>query len=216
MNNKIPFRLPPKGALDPIDCDDPLIFYHRPLVGSLYRKRIAQALSLLTPPYESILEIGYGSGVLMPTLSTISKSVSGIDLNADPRKVTSRLRRMGVNVSLSKGDIVMAGYPDASFDLIVAISIFEHVPDLKMVLDKVFRLLRDGGHLLVGMPRVDSLMNMLFHLIGYHDIKAHHFNDHAQFLLAADKMFRLEGFRRIPEYLPLSWGLYFNMLFKRA
>ena len=79
--------MPPKGTFQPNNADDPLPYYYKPFIGSIYRSRIEQGLNLLTPPYESILEMGYGSGLLLPSLSDMCNSLSGIDLNSNPKQV---------------------------------------------------------------------------------------------------------------------------------
>lgn len=213
---KVLFRLPPKHALQPNGPDDPLPYYYHPLVGPLYRRRVAQALALLKPPYESILELGYGSGILLPSLSAIGAAVHGIDIESDPAKVSSNLARLGVHVQLARGDIRHTSYADQSFDLIVAISVFEHLHELESVADEAFRLLKPSGQLLVGMPRVDRLMERLFPLIGYYNIRSHHVANYRQLLEAARSRFDLVRLTTMPRLLPKSAGLYFNMLFRKA
>ncbi len=211
------FRLPPKGALEAGGPSDPLPSYYRPIAGPLYRGRINLVLSLLRPPYESILELGYGSGVLMPSLAAISRSVHGIDLDADPQQVQARLAGLGVQAALARGD---AGgplpFPDGRFDLIVAVSIFEHIADVRPVVREVTRLLRPGGELLVGMPRVDKLMEVLFPLLGYRNIQDHHVTTYQEFLAAARDHLRLVTFATMPRWTPAWAGLYYGMLLKKS
>ena len=66
----------------PNDEHDPLPYYYRPLTGWLYRKRLTMALSLLPPrtPRQHVLEVGVGSGILIPTLSAAFGSYTGTDL----------------------------------------------------------------------------------------------------------------------------------------
>lgn len=211
----INFKLPAKGALKQNGPDDPLSLYYHPLAGYLYRERIRQGLSLLKPPYDSILEIGYGSGILMPTLVSVGRSVSGIDINSDPLDVAHNLLGMGVSVSLQKGDIFSARYLDESFDLIVAISIIEHIDDVEGFTKKVCALLRPGGHFLAGMPKVGGFMNAAFRMIGYRDMESRHVSSHKRFLEAADGLFSLIGADRMPSRIPAGLSIYFNMLFSK-
>jgi len=215
LSKKNSFSLPLKGALETMGFDDPLRFYYHPLVGFLYRARIEQALSLLTPPYESILEIGYGSGIMLPTLACIGKNISGVDIDSDPAKVTSNLEKIGISVSLKRGDVCSVDYADESFDLIVAISMLEHLENIEQLINKVFRLLRPGGHFLVGMPRKGGVMEAAFWALGY-NAKEHHVTDRAQLLKAINGFFKLVSSKRVPQWLPVSAGLYFNMLFSKA
>src|SRR3989344_4579343 len=120
MNNKIKFILPPKNLFMPNDSvDDPLPYYYRPLIGFLYRQRIQNGLGLLETPYESILEFGYGSGLLLPTLHSLCKNLSAIDKVSEPSRARSALDTLNLVVDLKKGDIAEANYQPNSFDLIV-------------------------------------------------------------------------------------------------
>ena len=209
------FRLPPAGAFQANGPDDPLPYYYKPLVGSIYRVRIEQALSLLSPPYHDILELGYGSGILLPSLCRMADSVSGIDLTSDPDKVGANLAAQGLSCRLVKGDVADDFFQEESFDLIVAISIFEHIADLAPVLERMHDLLRPSGQLLVGMPRVDKLMEKAFRLIGFSNINDHHVTDYKTCLKTARNGFELLAGAHVPALLPSFAGLYFNLLFKK-
>lgn len=210
------FNLPPQGALQPNDDQhDPLPYYYKPVVGALYRRRIECGLELLSPPYESILELGYGSGLLMPTLAQIGGRIAGVDICSDPARVGAALEKLGVKASLKQGDICSMDYPGDSFDLVVAFSIFEHVADPVPALKAIRRILRPGGHLLVGMPRVDKFMARLFPLIGYRVIEEHHVSNHRDFAVHATRLFDPAGFKTMPSFVPSWAALYFNMLFRK-
>jgi SAM-dependent methyltransferase len=213
---RVTFRLPPKGVLESSGPSDPLRSYYQPVAGPLYRGRIELVLSLLSPPYDTILELGYGSGVLMPTLASIGRAVYGLDLDADPQAVGDRLARLGVRPTLLRGDAAAAPFPEARFDLIVAVSIFEHIADLRPVVGSVRRLLKPGGHLLVGMPRVDQMMERLFPLLGYRNINDVHVTTYRQFLKVAEGQLELVRIASLPRWLPAWGGLYYGMLLRRA
>ncbi len=214
-HNKPLFQLPEQGIFQANGPDDPLPYYYKPLIGSIYRARIEQALSLLSPPYDSILELGYGSGILLPSLCALGNSISGIDLQSDPEKINFCLEKVGVRCSLIQGDVADDYFEEGSFDLIVAISIFEHISDLAPVFERMHTLLRPSGQLLVGMPRVDHFMTRAFSLIGFGNIDDHHVTDHITCKQVAAEKFELVASSHIPSMLPGVFGLYFNMLFQK-
>src|SRR5664279_3169904 len=72
--------LPPVGTLKANDQHDPLPYYYRPWVGWLYRKRLGMGLDLLPAGGAKILEVGVGSGILVPTLSSHFPRYTGTDL----------------------------------------------------------------------------------------------------------------------------------------
>jgi len=209
------FLLPEQGIFQANGPDDPLPYYYKPLVGSIYRARIEQALSLLRPPYDSILELGYGSGILLPSLCAIGNSVSGVDLQSDPEKINLCLEKVGVRCNLIQGDVADGYFEEGSFDLIVAISIFEHISNLAPVFERMHTLLRPSGQLLVGMPRVDRFMEKAFGLIGFKNINDHHVTDYKTCKQAAVGKFEFVASSHIPSMMPESFGLYFNMLFQK-
>lgn len=213
MNKR--FHLPTQGVLKPNGIDDPLPYYYKPAIGRLYRARIEQTLSLLTPPYGTILEIGYGSGILLPSLCKMGASVYGVDLQTDPVTMQAPLRKLGISCSLSKGDIADLHFDHDGFDLVVAISVFEHIADMMPVMERIRELLRSSGQLLIGMPRVDKLMEMAFPLIGYNNIGHHHVTNYKKVLNLARSDFRLIGRSHTPNFFPGSLALYFSMLFQK-
>ena len=73
-------QLPPKGVLRPNDENDPLPYYYNPWVGWLYRHRLQMGLDLLPRGGTRVLEIGVGSGVLVPTLTRRYREYTGTDL----------------------------------------------------------------------------------------------------------------------------------------
>ena len=209
------FILPAEGVLEPNGQDDPLPYYYKPLVGRIYRARIEQGLSMLRPPYESILEVGYGSGVLLPSLCGMGEFVAGIDLQSDPEKTGRVMNRLGAACTLKQGDLRDNLFENRKFDLIVAVSVLEHIHDLEPVFMRFHELLRPGGQVLVGMPRVDRFMEKAFGVIGFKGIENHHVTDHKTCMQNADKWFELEDMAHLPSRVPASLGLYFNMLFRK-
>lgn len=216
MDKKIKFILPPEGFFAPNDSmDDPLPYYYRPVIGFLFRQRIQNGLNLLDAPYDSVLEFGYGSGLLLPTLNTICKKLSAIDIVSEPSKVKLSLDKFGFNVNLKKGDITEVTYPPDSFDLIAGFSVFEHISNPEPILEEMHRILKSRGQLLVGMPRVDVLMETFFKFIGYKNINKYHMMSFEKFLTIADKYFLIKKQSRMPSFLPGLFGLYFTVLLER-
>ena len=72
--------LPAQGVLRANDAHDPLPYYYHPYVGWLYRHRLQMGLDLLPTGGRRVLEIGVGSGVLVPTLTSRYAEYTGTDL----------------------------------------------------------------------------------------------------------------------------------------
>jgi SAM-dependent methyltransferase len=161
--------LPKSGPTDPIE------YYRRPLTGWLFRRRINLGLGLLGDRrFRRGLEIGYGAGAVLLALAPAVDELHGIDLDADPEPVTDLLRARGHDVDLRRADVMGLPYDDASFDLVVSFSVFEHLADYNRALGEVARVLRPGGNFLIGMPAVNRMMEAGFQLIGFKGIEDHH------------------------------------------
>lgn len=62
-------------------------------------------------------------------------------------------------------------FDDASFDLILAVEILEHLEAPRAFIREIHRLLRPGGRLIVSTPNIGSLQSRCFFLVtGYFDL----------------------------------------------
>src|SRR5438132_1656136 len=97
--NMVEFSLPPKGSLSPNGPNDPHAYYYMPLIGRLFTARINLGLRLLQglPRPHRALEVGYGSGLMMPTLCRLADQVCGLDRDSGPAEVSVTLARLGIH-----------------------------------------------------------------------------------------------------------------------
>lgn len=210
------FKLPPKGRFTPNGDDDPLKYYYIPLIGQLYISRIEMTLKLLGDRrFDNTLEIGYGSGILLPTLCKISNQVYGVDLVSDPDVVSKQLLACGCHAHLSSGIAARLLFEPHSFDLVVTISVLEHIRDIQSFLKEIYRILKPGGTLLVGMPAVSKFMEFLFQAIGFSGIEKHHVTSPEEMLVAARSMYNLKATSYLPGFLPSSIYLYKAFYFEK-
>jgi SAM-dependent methyltransferase len=215
-------RLPPRGTLEPNNEVDPLHYYYRPLVGRVFRARIDAGLRLIDRRFRRLLEIGYGSGLLMPTLASIADELTGVDLEAEPPRLRAALTRLGVHPkSLVRADIQTLPFADGEFDGSVAFSILEHLKqaELERAMAEVARVLEPGGHFLVGCPAVHKAMNTAFRVIGFSGIEEHHFSSLADVLDAGKPYFDVERRSALPKLatrlFPVGWAPYNTVLLRK-
>jgi SAM-dependent methyltransferase len=168
-----------------------------------------------------LLEVGYGSGLLMPTLSSLCHELHGVDLEVEPAGLRSALTQLGVQpASLVQADIRKLPFADSHFDAVVAMSILEHLraDALREALVEVARVIAPGGVFLVGCPAVHKAMNAAFAAIGFSGIEQHHFSGLPDVVEAARDHFTVEKRGALPSVLtraPLGWAPYGSLLLRR-
>ena len=191
-------HLPPRDRLRRTAEDDPLLFYYMPIVGRVYRRRLEMALALLGGPVRSAVEVGYGSGILLLELGRRAERLTGVDRHDGGAGVRAMARAEGLDPLLVRGGICELPLADRSADLIVCLSVLEHVRTLDTASAEIARVLRPGGVAVLGYPRVDRLMQALFPLIGFRGIAQHHVSTPADIERAVGRRLTLEVRRTWP------------------
>lgn len=99
---------------------------------------------------ERILDVGCGDGSFASELLGIGAQVVGIDVAEEPLR-RARSQHPALELRLVEGE---AAWPleDASFDVVWAGEVMEHVADTAAWLSEVRRVLRSGGRLLASTP----------------------------------------------------------------
>ena len=167
------FDLPPPGTLTPNDAVDPLPYYYHPWIGWLYRHRLQMGLDLLPAGGRRVLEIGVGSGVLVPTLTKHYAEYTGTDLTLAAN--LTGLVAPGCRAEFRSADLLRDGdLPANHYDAIVCFSVLEHIADAAGAARTLARALQPGGTLVTGYPMVSSLMSRAFTTIGFANIDDHH------------------------------------------
>jgi SAM-dependent methyltransferase len=111
---------------------------------------------------EQVLDLGCGAGRHAFECFRRGADVVALDLNAgDLTGVEAMFRAMrdaGETPPLATAVAIRANahrlpFPDASFDLVIASEILEHIPDDRAAIAEAVRVLRPGGRLAVTVPR---------------------------------------------------------------
>lgn len=202
--------LPNQSRMVMTSVEDPISYYYKPHTAWLYRRRLELGLALLGDEhYRCILEIGYGSGILLPTLATYCEELYGLDLHENVDPVHAMLRQEGVRAELLVGDVVDMCYLDQTFDAVVCLSVLEHLEpcNLELAAAQIARVLRPGGVAVLGFPVRNIAMNIFCRLEGFDPAKLHP-SSHRQILAAIRAMFGRVYVRRFPNWLPLDLALY--------
>jgi phosphatidylethanolamine/phosphatidyl-N-methylethanolamine N-methyltransferase len=112
------------------------------------RRRAVELVNEL--PGRDVLEVGVGTGLALPYYN-VDRRITGIDLSAEmlalagKRVAASRLRNI---VALREMDAEATDFPDASFDIAVAMFVASVVPHPPLLLAEMRRVVRPGGSIL--------------------------------------------------------------------
>jgi ubiquinone/menaquinone biosynthesis C-methylase UbiE len=116
-------------------------------------------------PGQSVLDVGTGTGVLIPYLIKAvgpSGSVTAIDLSEKMVQACKTKYAEVKNVNIEVGNIEDAAFPAESFDAVTCFGVFPHMDHKQKALQNINRVLKRGGKLVIA------------HALSSEELKAHH------------------------------------------
>lgn len=201
-------RLLPPSALIATSEVDHADWNYRPLLGRLQRRRFRLLLSLLADePYGRLLEIGYGSGVLMPELARRCEGLFGVDPHDRHEEVGRVLARHGVTADLRSASVAELPFADGFFDAAVAVSSLEYVEELDRACGEIARVLAPGGHLVVVAPGESALLDLALRLTTGESAEENYGDRRGKLLRTLRRRFRVDREREFPD-LPVLPKVY--------
>jgi 2-polyprenyl-3-methyl-5-hydroxy-6-metoxy-1,4-benzoquinol methylase len=147
-----------QGRLD--EAGFPAYSHQNPLINWLFWQRLHKVMNYVEAdaPYEHVLDFGCGSGVMLPFLCEISKRVTAMDIDLLPFERISRQKPFPANLTVHDArEVTLGGLPQASFDLIIATDVLEHVEDISGTLAAMKSLLKPGGQIVISGPTENIL-----------------------------------------------------------
>jgi SAM-dependent methyltransferase len=164
-------------------------------------------LDLLPAGGRRVLEIGVGSGILVPTLTAAFPEYTGTDLVLAPD--LERLVAPDCHAEFRVADLLARdGLPAAAFDAVVCFSVLEHIADADGAAASLARALRPGGTLIAGYPMVSPFMTAAFKAIGYRSIDEDHVTTPARIAAALGRVLRPVARAAFPPFAPVPLALY--------
>lgn len=101
-----------------------------------------------------LLEIGFGSGFFLRTASAAGYEVHGIDV--DTNNCERARKKFGERIR--NADLFDAKFESERFDVVYMRDVFEHVPNPKILLEEVRRILKPRGVIFIEVPNIEALV----------------------------------------------------------
>jgi 2-polyprenyl-3-methyl-5-hydroxy-6-metoxy-1,4-benzoquinol methylase len=162
-------------------------------------RRIVRYLERKTPSGARVLDFGCGVGMLLPLLAWRGFQVTGVDL--DIRHTQSFLHAFHISgVTVLPADR-MHELPLGQFDVITALDVLEHVPDLDEMVVRLGKLLKPEGKLVVCGPTENALYRLGRRLAGFSG--AYHLRNIEDIRQAVQKRYDTVSLGTIYPWLPL-------------
>ena len=108
-----------------------------------------------------LLDIGCATGAFLDMARKQGWKVKGVEFSS----WASQYARENFKLDVFTGSLEAASFPSASFDVITALDVFEHLKDPVGFLAEVHRILRPEGLLVINTYYHKSILNYLGHLI---------------------------------------------------
>ena len=146
-------KLLPENMLVKTSSIDEAKWNYQGMLRRIQRRRFQVVCQLLGDRgFDHLLEIGYGSGIFLPELSTRTDRLSGVDVHPHAKAVSQQLAALDVEADLHQGSAAALPFQDSQFDGIVSVSALEFVDDLSAAAAELARVLQPGGLLVVVSP----------------------------------------------------------------
>lgn len=109
-----------------------------------------------------VLDIGCGSGAVMEFLKRRGHAVCGVDIS--PIALAFCKQK---NLAVKEGSADNLPFANASFDVVCALDVIEHIPQEKNVLQEIERVLRPDGIGIITVPAHQWLWSYHDELLGH-------------------------------------------------
>jgi len=188
---------------------DEAIWNYRPLLGPIIRLRYKLLISLLQKEcFHRILEIGYGSGVILPTLALHCREVFGIDVHSFERDVDAVLSRNGIAAKLFRSRAEEMPFDDDFFDCVVAVSVLEFIEDLNKALLEIKRVLMPNAVFIAVTPGYSPVLDFGLKLLTNRKAKDEYQNRRELVIPTLMQHFFLQKKLTVPAFGPSLIRLY--------
>ena len=153
-------------------------------------------------PGSRVLDVGCGTGVLLPSLARKVGGegvVAAVDLSREMLAKARDKGNFGTAALWLQADVTAGPFPPACFDWVLCYSVFPHFEDQAGVMAELARTLRPGGRLVVCHSQSREAINAFHETVG--DVVGGHVlpDDEAMRALVAGAGLNLETLDNFPD-----------------
>ncbi len=139
--------------------------------GPRYWFRYLEILNLLKRydlKGKKILEIGAGTLHLSECLASKGASVTALDMSEELKQSHKELSiTLRDSITCIEADFLKHDFKNEKFDVIIAMEVLEHVEEEKLFLEKVKKLLKDKGVIIISVPAHMSMWSKDDEAVGH-------------------------------------------------
>jgi 2-polyprenyl-3-methyl-5-hydroxy-6-metoxy-1,4-benzoquinol methylase len=105
-----------------------------------------------------LLDIGCGTGLFLARMQRLGWSVMGVE----PDSTGARIAQECYGLEVFQGTLEDAHFPEGTFDVVTMNHVIEHVHNPIVILSECWRVLKNGGIIVVTTPNIESLAHKIF------------------------------------------------------
>lgn len=124
------------------------------LIIKLFRFYRALKIFTISPRAKSILDIGSGRGFTLYFLKRFFKYHTVIGTQIEPTALKFSREKLGLDIYGE--DLLEINLPENHFNVVTIWHVLEHLKEPEVYLEKIYRLLKKKGRLIIEVPNFDS------------------------------------------------------------
>jgi ubiquinone biosynthesis O-methyltransferase len=111
----------------------------------------------------TVLDVGCGTGNFSVKLAKMGCKVVGIDVSDEMLEIArKKAEEQDLDIEFFNMDVYELKFEDDRFDAAFSMAAFEFIKEPQKAVDEIFRVVKKGGHILVGTINKDSKWGELY------------------------------------------------------